>query len=143
MGLFKKKEIKLASEVVADLTTEDKQEAEKLADSLPPENAQNMMVEFSKASMKIQPTMINPFVTKDKKRKALSDMVNGLREPVFVSFLPQIISIINMKKEECQIYKDTNTQTDFICSWLSRMKTQRDYLYEVVKEQRTKFGFKI
>ena len=104
---------------------------------------QDTQTEFMSASVKMLPTMRNPFVSRDKKRKKLCEMVDGLSDGAFTTFIPQIMSIINTKKNVCEEYADTEAQVVGILGWLPRVKEFRELLYEWVKEERQKYGFKV
>lgn len=102
---------------------------------------QEIQQEFLQGALKIQPVLINPFKSKEKKREALCGFVDGLHKDTFVQFIPQITEMINMKKDVCKEYADSKAQVEGILKWLPRMKDFEDLLLEVVKQHRQKHGF--
>jgi hypothetical protein len=87
--------------------------------------------------------MVNPFNSREKKRKTLCKFVDGLSEETFAVYVPQIIEIINMKEDVCNEYGDSESQTDGVLKWLPRMKEHREVLSETIREHRQKYGLKI
>ena len=100
-----------------------------------------MQQEFLRGSLKMQATMVNPFKSRETKRKTLCEFTDSLSEETFVQFIPEIMVIINMKKDVCKEYDDSETQTEGILKWLPRMGEFKDLLHEVVKQHRQKHGF--
>ncbi len=94
-----------------------------------------------KALIKIQLTM-NRSKSSDGRRKALCVAVDGLSEIAYVMHVPQIIEIINKKKDVCQEYVDTEAQVKGIIEWLPRIVSHEAMLYEIIKERRLKYNLK-
>jgi len=101
--------------------------------------------EFQSVCEAIQPIMVNPQETREKKRQTLNMMVNELTEGAFKlkPIIEQIMFIINMKEDVCREYSDSESQVDGILEWLPRMRKHRGILVKIVKEHRGKYGLKI
>lgn len=82
-------------------------------------------------------------ISRDKRRKALCEVVDRLSKEAFPLCIPYIINTINMSKSVCGEYEDSKSQVDGILEWLSRMVEYRDILLEAVKHHREKYGLKI
>ena len=102
---------------------------------------EDMQQEFLRGSLKMQATMVNPFKSKETKRKTLCKFTDSLSEETFNQFIPEIITIINMKKDICKEYADSGTQVDGILKWLPRMEAFKELLQLTVKQHRQKHGF--
>lgn len=101
--------------------------------------------EFSLSLQAIQPVMIDSNISRDNKRQTLNMMVSQLSEKTFKlePIAEQIMTIINMKKEVCQEYSDSEAQTNGILGWLPRMKEHRALLLKEVKKHRAENGIVI
>ena len=102
---------------------------------------ESMQQEFLRGSLKMQATMVNPFKSRETKRKTLCEFIDSLSKETFEQFIPEIMVIINMKKDVCKEYADSQAQVAGILAWLPRMKAFKDMLHEVVKQHRQKHGF--
>lgn len=93
----------------------------------------------------IQPTMTDPNVPREEKRRTLSAMVEELSEDTFKlePVADQIMIIINMEEEVCREYDDTDSQVEGILSWLPRMAKHRERLTKEVQKHRKKCGLKL
>ena len=102
---------------------------------------QGELREFSFALDAIKGIMTDPQETRDKKREVLNMMVNELTEKTFklLPVIEQITTIINMKKDVCIEYADSESQTDGILEWLPRMKDYRDILFKEVQKHRSDY----
>ena len=101
--------------------------------------------EFGLLSRAILPVMKDPDISRDKKRKMLASLLDKLSDRTFNNgiVLNQVITIINMKKDVCEEYVDTEAQVNGILEWLPRMKAHRDKLVKEVTRHRKKYGLKI
>ena len=103
---------------------------------------QNVQWEFAKAMLKIQFTMLSSRSSRDEKRKTFCKAVDGLSEGAFSTNIPNIIEIINKKKDICEVYENSETQVDGILEWLPRMKEYRELLTLYIQKERHKYGLK-
>lgn len=105
----------------------------------------NAAQEFSLLLQAIQPVMTDPNETREVKREILSMMVNELSGKTFKlkPIAEQIMTIINMKRDICEEYPDSEAQTVGIIGWLPRMNEYRDLLLDEVKRHRKEYGLKI
>lgn len=81
--------------------------------------------------------------SREKKRKALCKIVDNVSKDLFPLCVPCIMQTINMHKEVCEEYEDSEVQVDGILGWLPRMEEYRELLLEEVKQRRQKYGLKI
>jgi len=105
-------------------------------------SAESMQAEFGKGAAKILGVMLNPFVSKKKKRETLCKFVEGLSEDTFNAYPLQVIEVINKKEKVCKEYTDSEAQVDGILEWLPRMKNHRELLVAVIREHRIKYRLK-
>jgi len=103
------------------------------------------MQEFRIALQLIEPIMTDAKVSRDEKRSTLNMLVNELSDKAFKlkPVAEKIMTIINMKKEVCQEYADSEEQTNGILGWLPRFKEHRDMLLKEVKQHRKEYELKI
>jgi hypothetical protein len=102
------------------------------------------LTELSKCANVILPTMKDPNVPREEKRKMLNVLVNELSEKTFMNGMiaDQIITIINMKEEVCKEYSDTESQVFGIIEWTPRMAYHKDRLIKAVRKNRIDYGLK-
>ena len=108
-------------------------------------NIEGSMREFSLACQVILPIMKDPKEPREEKRKVLCMMVDQLSENTFNRgiIIKQIMTIINMKEDECKNFDDTKAQVDSIIGWLPRMSSKRKALEKNVGKHRKKYGLKL
>ncbi len=101
--------------------------------------------EFGLLARGIEPIMTDPEVSRDEKRKILSQLVDNLSDKAFNNkiVIEQVFKIINMKEDECQKFWDEKSQTDFIIGWCPRLAQKRDELSKEVAKHRKQFKMKV
>lgn len=93
----------------------------------------------------IAPVMTDPNEPRERKREALNAVVRELSDKAFVlqPVVKQIMTIINMKKEVCEEYLDSESQAEGILGWLPRMREHRGMLLKEVKKHRKQYGLPV
>ena len=101
--------------------------------------------EFSLSLQAIQSIMTDAEATREEKREVLNIMVNDLSEGAFKlkPVAEQIMTIINMKKEVCEEYTDSEAQLWGILGWLPRFKQHQQLLLNEVKRHRKEYGLTV
>ena len=101
--------------------------------------------EFGIAANIIKPTMVDPTVSRNVKRRTLSAITDTLTEKTFQNSIVagKIMEIINMKEEVCKEYPDSESQVEGILSWLPRFRKYKGMLLESVKNNRKQCGLKL
>ncbi len=101
--------------------------------------------EFGLLARGIEPIMTDPTVSREEKRKVLSQLVNELSDKAFNNkiVIEQVFKIINMKEEECKKFEDTESQVDFIIGWCPRLEQKREALSKEVEKHRKQFRVKV
>jgi len=101
--------------------------------------------EFAFKARAILPVMTDASISRDKKRETLCMLVDDLSEDTFKRGFTasRLMTIINMKKDVCNEYEDTEAQVSGILSWLPRMKLHHKRLEKEVKQYRKKYGLKM
>lgn len=79
-------------------------------------------------------------LSKEEKREKLRDAVEGLSEGAYYTNFPQIMEMIQRKKEYCIPFKDTNEQVDSIVEMIPRMDTDRELVTLYIRERRNKYN---
>ena len=100
-------------------------------------------VEFMRAVLGISSIMLDDKITREDKRKTLCKAVEELSEDAFVKYIPEIIVIINKKRDVSSEYEDSEKQLEGVLEWLPRMRQFSEMLLEIIKERRKRFGLKI
>lgn len=94
--------------------------------------------EFGLLARGIQPIMTDAKVSREEKRKVLSQLCDKLAEKSFRNeiVVSQIFKIINMKEDECKKFPNTKAQVDNIISWCPRLELHRNKLTKEVDRNR-------
>lgn len=108
-------------------------------------NAYSALTEFGLLARSIEPIMTDADISRNEKRKALSDLCNNLSESTFNNkiVVAQIMKIINMKEDVSKESPDTVAQVNEILRWCPRMAIHRKELTKEVEKHRKLYGMKL
>jgi hypothetical protein len=101
--------------------------------------AVNTQKEFIGWLKDVHEVSVNPVLSMEQKRKVLGDKLNNLSEDAYILYFPQIMQIIQNKKEQCAEYKNSEAQVDNILSWLTRLQDSRELVLLYIQERRKKY----
>ena len=106
---------------------------------------QSETMEFRMQLLSIEPILKDPILTRQNKRKALNRLVENLSEKTFkLDFIANmIIGMINMRKEVCQEFKNTDAQVNDILATMPRMKLHKDKIAQKVQYYRRQYNLSL
>ncbi|MCJ7655158.1 MAG: hypothetical protein MUO97_07685 [Dehalococcoidia bacterium] len=79
----------------------------------------------------------------EQKRAEYGKCLDALSEEAYTQYFLKIVEIVQKKKEECQLFKNSEEQVDNIISWLPRLKGMRELVLLVIQERRKKYKLSV
>ncbi len=90
------------------------------------------------ASFKLMVSQYNPFISREKYNKLLSECFDAMSEGMLAGYASQIGDFLHLKKKDSSLYKNTSWQVDGIMREFPRLIRYREFVLEAVKEHRKK-----
>jgi hypothetical protein len=101
------------------------------------------MGEFQSFMLELHGIQRDNSLNRDKKFAELSKRVDALSEATFKNYFPQIMEIIQRKKEYCEIYPDSERQVQEIFRLVPRIKEFDGLALLIIQERRKKYKLKV
>lgn len=99
--------------------------------------------EFTEWLKEVNDISVNVTINTDQKRKIFNRKIYKLSDIAFNAHFDKLMKIVQSRKEDCEKFKDTESQVEAIISWLPRMKPKEKRVAKIIAKRRKSFKLKV
>lgn len=140
---FTKQEIAQAEEAIQNGEVTQEDIASVTPDVKDKSALRSIVSEFSAFMLELRSVQGDTSLNREQRFAELSKRVDGLSEATFKNYFPQIMEVIQRKKEYCQIYPDSERQVQDIFTLVPRIKEFDGLALLIIQERRKKYKLKV